>query len=158
MGGQAGRDLLSVVGELVDVGQLGDVEAGGAGAQLEREQVGRPAGVKAEAGQVADRAAAGRAALLQRSFERAGATPDASELPADAQLAHHCHQAGAAASGVLDQPGRQVKRPVLEWDANPRGLATSPIGRSKCSRYTVPSSRPRASSTASSSRDSQGGR
>jgi hypothetical protein len=58
MGGQAGRDLLSVVGELVDVGQLGDVEAGGAGAQLEREQVGRPAGVKAEAGQVTDWAAA----------------------------------------------------------------------------------------------------
>jgi hypothetical protein len=58
MGGQAGRDLLSVVGELVDVGQLGDVEAGGAGAQLEREQVGRPARVKAEAGQVTDWAAA----------------------------------------------------------------------------------------------------
>jgi Pentapeptide repeats (8 copies) len=47
-----------VVGELVDVGQLGDVEAGGAGAQLEREQVGRPARVKAEAGQVTDWAAA----------------------------------------------------------------------------------------------------
>jgi predicted NBD/HSP70 family sugar kinase len=63
MGGQAGRDLLSVVGEVVDVGRLGDVEAGGAGAQLEREQVGRPAGAKAEAGQVADRAAAGHGTL-----------------------------------------------------------------------------------------------
>jgi hypothetical protein len=101
MGGQAGRDLLSVVGELVDVGQLRDVEAGGA--QLEREQVGRPAGVKAEPGELADRAAARGAAVLQGAFTGPGAGPDAGELPADAQLADDFHDPGAADGGVVGQ-------------------------------------------------------
>src|SRR5215218_3918471 len=88
---------------------------GGAGADLEREQVGRPSWSEPEAGELADRAAPGRPArAFEGAFAGPGAGPDPGELPADPGLAHDLHEPGAAAGGVLGQSGRQVLGPVLD--------------------------------------------
>jgi hypothetical protein len=85
-------------------------DADDAGAELDGERVEGSRGLQAEGGQAADRAAAGRPTRpLEAALSGPGAGPDTGELPADLLLADDLHEPGAAAGGVVDQAGGEVR-------------------------------------------------